>query len=290
VSIVIRTFNEEVWLRDLLVSIAVQRVDCDVEVVVVDSESTDATVAIAAEQGATVVGIRKRDFTFGRSLNVGCERASGDILVFISGHCVPRDTMWLAELIAPLREGRSQLTYGRQEGGPRTKFSEQRIFAKQFPSGDDVTLLNFCNNANAALLRTTWAECGGFDESLTGLEDLDLALKAQAAGHKLEYVSAASVAHHHDETWSEVFRRYQREALAFGFILEPVGSVRCFVEYVAHLLGDVVAATASGRLGRIVEAVLFRTCQYWGQWRGSMEARRHLALVSGQRRALEPLT
>ena len=80
VSVVIRTYNEARYLEELLLGIAAQeRPDFDVEVVLVDSGSTDGTLDIASQHGARIVHIRKQDFTFGRSLNVGCRAALGSV-------------------------------------------------------------------------------------------------------------------------------------------------------------------------------------------------------------------
>ena len=86
VSIIIRTLNEERYLRELLLSIKNQDFPNEVEVVVVDSGSTDSTIEIAKNFQCKITYIKKTDFTFGRSLNVGCRFSSGEILVFISGH------------------------------------------------------------------------------------------------------------------------------------------------------------------------------------------------------------
>ena len=103
VSIVIRTLNEDKYLEELLNSIDTQDKNGFVcEVVIVDSGSTDKTLEIAKKYKARVTHINKQDFTFGRSLNVGCKFADGEYFVFISGHCIPTKNDWLQNLIDPL--------------------------------------------------------------------------------------------------------------------------------------------------------------------------------------------
>ena len=90
ISIIIRTYNEERYLRELLETIKVQELPySETEIIIVDSGSTDRTLPIAESFDCKITHISKKDFTFGRSLNHGCEIARGDILVFISGHCIP---------------------------------------------------------------------------------------------------------------------------------------------------------------------------------------------------------
>ncbi|NIW46224.1 MAG: glycosyltransferase, partial [Gammaproteobacteria bacterium] len=67
---IIRAFNEEEHIGRLLTGILQQTVT-DVEIILVDSGSTDATVAIASHYPVKIVHIRPQDFTFGYSLNRG---------------------------------------------------------------------------------------------------------------------------------------------------------------------------------------------------------------------------
>ena len=98
ISIVIRTLNEEEHLDELLSSIARQKLgDMRVEVVIIDSGSTDRTLAIAGRHSCRICHIDKKEFTFGRSLNHGSNFADGDILVYVSGHCIPEKINWLNE-------------------------------------------------------------------------------------------------------------------------------------------------------------------------------------------------
>lgn len=117
VSVIIRTLNESRYLGDLLSAIGGQRTEnINLETVVIDSGSADDTVKIAEAHGAKLTFINKQEFTFGRSLNRGCEFSTGEILVFISGHCVPSDQFWLQNLCQPVIDGRVSYCYGGQVG------------------------------------------------------------------------------------------------------------------------------------------------------------------------------
>lgn len=177
VSVVIRTLNEARYIADLLEMIDRQELGKDLrsEVVLVDSGSTDGTVEIARARGCRITTIDKQEFSFGRSLNRGCDVAEGEILVFVSGHCVPTGPHWLRDLCQPIRDGVVSYTYGGQAGDDDSNFAERRIFAKYFPERSQIPQEGFfCNNANAAVRRSAWAAFR-FDEELTGLEDMYLA-------------------------------------------------------------------------------------------------------------------
>jgi len=223
ISVVIRTLNEARYLSELLQSIQQQQTPgLRVQTVVIDSGSTDGTLAIAQQYACTIAHITREQFSFGRSLNWGCQAAKGDILVLVSGHCVPLNTQWLHALCAPIVHGQVAYTYGKQIGGPQTHFCEHRIFAKYFPDTSVVPQTGFfCNNANSAIARSAWAQ-HQFDEDVTGLEDMELAQRLQRAGAAVGYVAEACVYHHHAETWPQVRRRFEREALALQKIMPQV--------------------------------------------------------------------
>ena len=102
-SVLIRTFNEERHLPGLLEGIDRQAYR-DFEIVVVDSGSVDRTREIAARHTDKLIRINSRDFTYGYSLNVGCEAASGRFVVIVSAHMLTEDDQWLGSMVAPLRE------------------------------------------------------------------------------------------------------------------------------------------------------------------------------------------
>jgi glycosyltransferase involved in cell wall biosynthesis len=272
-SIVIRALNEARFLPDLLVAISGQELAGDsCEVILVDSGSTDGTVQIAEEHLCKVVHIPKRDFSFGRSLNLGCAAAEGEVLVFISGHCIPYDRHWLKRLIEPFSRSDIGYTYGRQIGGQSTHFSEHQIFAKYFPKQSQIPQDGFyCNNANAALLRRDW-EALRFDEDLTGVEDMYLAKQLIQRGRKLAYVADATVYHLHHETWRQVKRRFEREAIALQRIMPEVhlGLLDVLRYAVSAILLDWGAALQDQKLSRVAfDVVQYRVCQFWGAYRGN---------------------
>lgn len=279
VSIVIRTYNEEKYLRDLLKQINLQqKEEFEVEVVLVDSGSIDDTLSIASDYGVRIVHIRKSDFTFGRSLNIGCAAAKGEVLVFVSGHCIPSDTFWLKNLIKPLVLGQSSYTYGRQIGHDESKFSEKQLFKKYFPeSGENISRQNiFCNNANAALLKEVWRNYL-FDENLTGLEDMALAKEIVADDHHVGYVADACVHHIHEESWRQIRTRYEREAVALQQIMPEVHvDFGDFIRYyTSSLLFDFGAAMQEKVFIKYFgQIVLFRLMQYWGTYRGNHDHRK----------------
>ena len=278
-SIVIRTYNEARYLPNLLQAIDAQGFPADQrEVIVVDSGSTDDTRQIAQQRNCRLVDIAKEDFSFGRSLNLGCAAARGDFLVFVSGHCVPQGPEWLKRLLLPFEDQQVAYTYGRQVGGPSSQFSEQRLFEKYFPAQGPASQPDFfCNNANAALRRSLW-EAYPFDEELPGLEDMALAKQLLQAGKGgVAYVPEAVVGHFHHETWAQVKRRYERESIALQHIMPEIHLN--FVDFLRYWLSAVFldwgAALEQQRFfSQAVNIALFRFFQFYGSYQGNQRHRR----------------
>ncbi|MFN0253190.1 MAG: glycosyltransferase [Kofleriaceae bacterium] len=270
VSIVIRSFNEERHIGRLLTGIVRQSGPAP-EIVLVDSGSTDATVAIASRFPIKLVTITPKEFTFGRSLNRGVAASRGDIVVLASAHVYPRFDDWIVRMTDPFADPNVALVYGKQRGNEQTKFSEHQIFRTWFPdeSNPDQTT-PFCNNANAAIRRTEWVEVP-YDEQLTGLEDIDWGRKLIARGRRLVYVADAEVAHVHEETPSRIYNRYRREAIALKKIFpEQQFGLRDLARlWTKNVATDVsMALREASPVRTIGDIVMFRTMQFVGTYRG----------------------
>jgi len=268
-SIVIRTLNEAEHLPALLASIDSQTLQPD-ELVLVDSGSTDATVAIAESAGCKIVHIPPGEFTFGRALNWGCEAAKGEVLVFVSAHVYALSDSWLEELVAPFGDERVGLSYGGQTGDHRSNFAEIQLLKRWFPEeGTNDQQNPFCNNANCAVRRSLW-ETTPYDEALPGLEDMAFARSIREAGHRIAYVPEAKIAHVHEEGLGQTFNRYRREAMAYQTIFgsQDLGLGQSAALAMESILKDTRAAISGGKPGSIPSAAGFRVAQFAGAWAG----------------------
>lgn len=271
-SIIIRTYNEEKYLAKVLQSIQNQNFEGTFEIIVVDSGSTDNTLQIAETSKCKIVHIKKEHFSFGRSLNYGCNVATGDLLVFISAHCIPTNQFWLSELIKPFENKNIVLSYGCQIGIDTSKFSEKQLLKKYFPSEDVIPQEGFfCNNANSCIRKDKWL-IRKFNEELTGLEDMDWAKYWVSKGNEVAYVSSSSVFHIHNETWPQVQRRYEREAFALKDIMPEVQvSIFDMIRYIIMAVYlDSIAAIKQKRFFYYFKQICyFRYNQYLGTYKGN---------------------
>ena len=271
VTAVIRAYNEERHIGRLLSGLERQTQPPD-EVIVVDSGSTDATVDIATHYGARIVTIEKEKFSFGRSLNLGCEAAKGDLLLNVSAHVYPVYDTFVSHITAPFADPKVGITYGRQIGDHRTKYSESRVLLKWFPTTNiPVQDHPFSNNANAVVRKSLWKKLR-YDEELTGLEDLEFAKRAMAEDWKISYVADAPVVHVHEETWDRIRNRYRREAIAYARIMgqREISAVEAVGLAAANVVSDYVHAAREGVLfgENLVGVPAFRAAQFLGAWEG----------------------
>lgn len=269
-SIVIRSFNEEKHIGRLLEAIQAQTLQ-DVEIILVDSGSTDRTLAIAANFPVRVLHIKPQNFTFGRSLNKGISAASSDLVVLASAHVYPMQNDWLEALLAPFQDPRMALSYGKQRGGVGVRFSEGQHFRTWFPAESDPDQQRaYANNANAAIRRSLWQQ-NPYDEQLTGLEDVAWASWAREQGYKIAYIAQAGVFHSHDESAAQIVNRHRREAIALKQILpESRFTLRNFLSLTARSIFSDFAAARKERvlLRETIGIKRFRFLQYWGTYLG----------------------
>ena len=131
VSIIIRTHNEERWISHCLSAIFSQDFD-NFEVVLVDNNSTDYTVEVAKRYPITnIVTIDK--FFPGKALNDGIRASSGDYIVCISSHCIPKDKNWLRNLYKNFNISKKIAgVYGRQLPMKNSSSHDKRDLAVVF--------------------------------------------------------------------------------------------------------------------------------------------------------------
>src|SRR6266567_3143110 len=177
ISFIVPAHNEEFELSSTLAAIhaaassAAQRY----EIVVADDTSTDATPEIAAEAGAKVIGINRRQIAAAR--NAGARASQGEYLFFVDA-----DTRINASHIT---EGITALEAGYAGGSARVAIDGivplwGRVLLRAF------TVLYFGLNLGAgAFLFTTrrnFKETGGFDEQYFVGEEVYFSLAMRKLG------------------------------------------------------------------------------------------------------------
>jgi GT2 family glycosyltransferase len=139
ISVLLPVKNGAAKLRELLPRIADQRCRHPVEIVAVDSGSTDDTIEVLRHFRTTAVAIHPSSFNHGLTRNLAAEYARGDFLVFVNQGTLPADEHWLANLVAPF------------ESDPTLAGVCGRILPR--PEADLLTAKDIRQNINASIDR-----------------------------------------------------------------------------------------------------------------------------------------
>lgn len=198
ISIIVRTKDEERWISHCLQAVFNQTYK-DIEVILVDNDSTDKTVQKARQFPIRNV-IACAEYRPGKALNLGIRESTGRYVVCLSGHCIPVNEHWLANLLRNFEEPSVAGVYGRQEPMAFTSDSDKRDLTLLFGLDRKVQRKDsFFHNANSMIRRDLWEIRGfKFDETLTNIEDRAWAQHVLSKGmHTIVYEPEASVYHHH---------------------------------------------------------------------------------------------
>ncbi len=242
-SLVILTRNEEDNIGSCLSSVAGQTTQ-EIEVIVIDAASTDATVerAEAAREGFPMdlhLVAHDRPISIGHARNLGVELARAPVVAFLSADA-ELDETWAAQALRSLKV--ADLVFGRQVHDPHdwTLGAAVRGLRYRFPDHpvDDPDRL--ASNV-AAAYRKRVLETMPFDPSINAAEDLLIAQRARSAGYKTTYNPHMVVFHHDVATLREEMRKNVREGWGLGVHARELG-----VE--ASLLGWGVALVGAAAL------------------------------------------
>jgi O-antigen biosynthesis protein len=248
------------YLEEVLAAVSTQRIDAEVETLVIDSGSQDGSVEIARRAGAAVVEIPPHEFGHGRTRNLAVERARGDRIAFLTQDATPSSRDWLAALVAPLDTGtKIGLSFGphlpRPDTSPTIARELEEFFAsfsrdevrvdERIDPGDPAT--GFFSNVNSCVLRECWDQVRFRDVAYS--EDQAFAREALATGWRKAYVPAAGVLHAHDYPFMQFMRRYFDE---YRGLRETVGHVepahprRAARDVTARVRGDLAYMRRGG--------------------------------------------
>ncbi|MBA3015304.1 MAG: glycosyltransferase family 2 protein [Proteobacteria bacterium] len=194
-SIIIRTKNEERWITSCLNAVFAQNYQ-DFEVIIVDNQSTDSTLA-KVDQFPVKKVVHCTEYLPGKSLNIGIAEASGEFVVCLSGHCIPTNDQWLSNLLRNMADPNIAGVYGRQEPLSFTPPGDKRDLMIVFgPERKVQRKDSFFHNANS-MVRKSVLDQIPFDDKITNIEDRVWAQQVLQQGHAIIYEPEASVYHWH---------------------------------------------------------------------------------------------
>lgn len=216
VSVIIPTLNAgpefAYLLRKLRTQLGVRRI----EIVIVDSGSTDATVAMARAAGAVVVEIAPAEFSHSGARNLGAITATGDHLLFMVQDAYPIGDHWAYGLLSYLQDHASEgmvalscaeycrddsdmmyecniATYYRFLGCKEV----DRIASFRGADHESLRIMGQLSDVSCLIPRDRFLQYkyrGRF------AEDIDLGVRLIQDGHRIAMLASVKVIHSHNRT------------------------------------------------------------------------------------------
>ena len=190
ISIIIPAYNEEEFIHDCLSSVFEQRTNKEVEVIVVDNNSKDATGKTASKFGVKLILEKKPGATAAR--NTGARFARSNILYFLDADCrlLPGflDKLFLAFKNQPaFNIVAGPYVYDRDGFLPLFGTNSLSYFYLHHWLFKAITGISYFPAGNFAIKKNVFWQVGGFDEKINNQEivladDLDLAIRLNKAG------------------------------------------------------------------------------------------------------------
>jgi rhamnosyltransferase len=301
-SVVIPTLNAGPQFAETLAAVRSQRDVGAIDLLVLDSQSGDATVALARQAQARVRTIVRSTFEHGHTRNVGAALARGRFVAFLTQDAQPADERWLAPLVESLERERAVGAYGRVLPRPGCSplvercvrddlvFSTQRLVKRIAPeqlarlSPFERRVFFHFNNVSSCVRRDFFAHCP-FPSIAFG-EDLAWGERVLTRGETIVYEPDSRVLHSHESDLREDHARHAADAVLmrtlFG-VRNRDGWRDCLPAWRAEVRRDfeyVAAAPLpwSEKLRHLLYSPLLRAAQIHGQWAGT-----HAPLVAPPR-------
>ena len=245
-AVFVPVFNGEKYLDELLRAILAQRAPGAVEVLVIDSGSTDGSLEIARRHPVRVEQIPNRDFGHGRTRNLAMRRTAAPFVAFLTQDATPAHDRWLAELLAPFADPRVAATYGAQipraTSDPTTARTVAEAYGRFGPLTVDAATEDrpIFSSVNSCVRRSAWEEVPFRDVPYA--EDFHLAHDLLARGLRLAYAPDAAVRHSNEYTLAEYFGRMVDEFGALPPAREPLLGARLVKRWMVETARDVAFA------------------------------------------------
>lgn len=252
ISIIIPTYQGERDLRGLLPALRTQDYKGEIEIVAVDSSSTDQTVEVLRQYGAVIHIIPQYTFTHGYARNLAVASATQELVAFMSQDVEITSDSFLTQLAALLGDPDISAATVRQLPRPNATPLEVFFHLELYPPQirqirkwdrqrplrlEDMFFSNVCSITYRELCQRY-----PFDERLVMSEDQFFAKQLLLNGHSILYSAEPAVVHSHHYSLMQLFRRnfdsaYSLIGIADDSWRESVGRG---AEYLLKELGYVI--------------------------------------------------
>jgi len=298
VSVVVPTKNAGPLFAEVLDGIKTQAAACPIDVTVVDSGSTDGTVALARKHGANVIPIDPSQFNHGLTRNLAIENSSGEVVVLLTQDAIPGDTQLIQNLTKAFDDPLVAGVYGRQVPRPGADVLTRRNLnrwltgrmeadvsfiddAVRYGSLTPYERYKLCNfdNVCSAIRRSAWKEIPFQANDFA--EDLDWGKRSLEDGWKIAYEPTAFVVHSHGRSIAYEFKRaylcHRKLYSLFGLCTVPTWT-RLIISVTKSIFTDWLYVCRNEprfrkRLSLLANVPILNSVAIYAQYRGARDQR-----------------
>jgi rhamnosyltransferase len=209
--------NGEKYMESLLTALENQTLK-PLEILVVDSASTDRTVEIVkAHEEVQLLPIERKDFDHGKTRDMALRKTKGDYVLFLTQDAEIEDDRLLEKMRQDFRDDTIAVVSARQLPKKDATRREQLIRAFNYPdqstirSSKDLEKLGiktyFMSDVCSMYRKDIYLKVGGFTYPIKTNEDMFYAAAAINAGYRIVYDAYACVLHSHNFTLKQQYER-----------------------------------------------------------------------------------
>lgn len=232
VSVIIPTYNAGRQFDTLLQRLQTQKKIRSVEIVVIDSGSTDETQSLCAQHGVRFVPIPHERFSHSYARNKGALLSKGDLLLFMTQDALPLDELWMYHLAQPILSGDAAAVSCIEKCPEGTDLyyaaaSRNHIFYQGVQEKSRFSRLDPADSANDLRSKsslndvTSMIRADVFKRFLyrfSYAEDLDMGLRLLKAGYTIGLINTTASVHGHNRPAGYYIKRGFVEAKGVGKI------------------------------------------------------------------------
>ncbi|MBK1817957.1 glycosyltransferase [Luteolibacter yonseiensis] len=275
ISVVMRSFNEAWAIGDTIRELFAQDFDGEIELIVIDSGSSDGSIGIIKETGrAKLIQIPLGTYVPGVVLNQGAREAKHDWIVYLNADATPVGKNWLTSLIQPcLADPKFGAGFSRQIPRPDCKAVFAHDYDRCFgPERESKNWDHFFSMVSSITHRSVLDE-HPFREDLQYAEDDEWTRRLAAAGFSIPYAIDSVVTHSHNYTVSQSYKRLFGDAKAMSAAGTAPPEKNLVLGWLADSLRDAKWCLKNHRLGGLPFATAVRLAQRLGRRDGNRAGR-----------------